>query len=147
MVMHSFLTGSAQPLASWTINIIDRARLYAQAVLQARMNAPPLKWRNVYKVSQCSTAALHIQYCLTLSHPANVVQKLWSCTMRHGNSAPFLTKGFLQGLCVLEYLLRNGSHMCVRIAESEVRPKLQELQTFESTSIDGQDMGLNVRMR
>ena len=48
---------------------------------------------------------------------------------------------------MLEYLLRNGSHMCVRIAESEVRPKLQELQTFESTSTDGQDMGLNVRMR
>ena len=67
--------------------------------------------------------------------------------MTHGNSAPFLTKEFLQALCVLEYLLRNGSHMCVRIAESEVRPKLQELQTFESTSTDGQDMGLNVRMR
>ena len=67
--------------------------------------------------------------------------------MKYGKAASLLTQRSLQALCVLEYLLRSGSHMCVRIAESEVRPKLQELQTFESTSTDGQDMGLNVRMR
>lgn len=53
----------------------------------------------------------------------------------------------LQALTVLEYLLKNGSELCVQITRAEIVSKLEDLQSFEYVSVDGRDQGVNVRLR
>lgn len=55
----------------------------------------------------------------------------------------------LQGLTVLEFLLRHGSEQCVAQARSgAVAARLESLAaSFHYVAPDGRDMGVNVRHR
>ena len=48
---------------------------------------------------------------------------------------------------MLEYLLKNGSELCVQLTRHEIVFKLEDLETFEYVSTEGRDQGVNVRLR
>ena len=144
----------------------DPARI--QAVLQVRLGSPPPKWRNVYKVHPQAApagwpqprrpgpavthpspaaavkpcwASLQLD-CLSSSRPLQAPERAWPLPGRLSGRRPVL-----QALTVLEFLLRGGSLQCVHLARSDLDARLQELQKFEATSTEGQDLGVNVRVR
>lgn len=48
---------------------------------------------------------------------------------------------------MLEYLLKNGSEQVIGLTKADVSFKLEELESFEYVTLDGQDKGVNVRLR
>ncbi|KAK9805408.1 hypothetical protein WJX73_002177 [Symbiochloris irregularis] len=60
---------------------------------------------------------------------------------------PLKWRNIYKSLTVLEYLLKNGSQLCVSLTNSEVLFKLESLETFEYVSSEGKDQGINVRLR
>ena len=53
----------------------------------------------------------------------------------------------VQALQVLEFLMKRGSDQCVKLAQVDIRPHLQNVKNFEFTGNDGRDYGINVRVR
>ena len=103
------------------------------------MACPPIKWRNIYKVSYASV--VHMLSCFSILIRCIPLPSercsISLCDKLHSR----------QALTVLEYLLKNGSELCVRLTRAEIVHKLEDLETFEYVSVEGRDQGINVRLR